>query len=68
LEPCLRDRAVSAVLPVAWWLKLVIGLGITFVLLPILGWVSGPLGRTLRFLLDPVMPLSGSGSHRVEAQ
>lgn len=49
---------VAAVLPVDWWLKLVIAVLLAFAVLPALGWLSGPLGRTLRFLLDPVEPLS----------
>lgn len=48
---------VAAVLPVWWWLKLVVGVVLAFLLLPVLGWLSGPLGRVLRFLLDPVVPM-----------
>ncbi len=44
-------------LPVWWWLKLVIGVVLAFMLLPVLGWLSGPLGRVLRFLLDPVVSI-----------
>jgi hypothetical protein len=45
------------VLPVWWWLKLIIGVVLAFLLLPVLGWLSGPLGRVLRFLLDPVVSI-----------
>lgn len=48
---------VAAVLPVAWWLKPVLGVVFAFALLPLLGWLSAPLGRMLRFLLVPVLPL-----------
>jgi hypothetical protein len=47
---------VGGVLPVDWWVKLLIGLALALVLLPLLGWLSGPLGRVLRFLLVPVLP------------
>jgi hypothetical protein len=48
---------IAAVLPVWWWLKLIIGVVLAFLLLPVLGWLSGPLGRVLRFLLDPVVSI-----------
>lgn len=47
---------VGGVLPVDWWVKLLIGLALALVMLPLLGWLSGPLGRVLRFLLVPVLP------------
>lgn len=44
-------------LPLDWWWRVLLGIGLAFALLPVLGWLSGPLGRLLRFLLIPVQPL-----------